>query len=50
MAAQAFQIPVEDEDDLDSGYGGDDTASETYSLRSSIREYVYENGRRYNSY
>jgi hypothetical protein len=50
MAALPIQIPVEDDDGLDSAYGGDDTASETHSLQSSVREYVYENGRRYNSY
>jgi len=37
-------------DDHDSTYGGDDLASETTSLRSSIFNHVYENGRRYNSY
>jgi hypothetical protein len=36
--------------DNDSTCGGDDTASETTSLRSHIAAYVYENGRRYHSY
>ncbi|KAF1815266.1 S-adenosyl-L-methionine-dependent methyltransferase [Eremomyces bilateralis CBS 781.70] len=34
--------------DLDSGFG--DTASETTSLASSVRNHQYENGRRYHSY
>jgi hypothetical protein len=50
MAAQVGQILVEDDDGLDSAYGGDDSVSETYTLQSSVREYIYANGRRYNSY
>lgn len=51
MAAEASQIPVEDDDVLDSAYGSaDDNGSETFTLQSSIKEYIYENGRRYNSY
>lgn len=50
MAAQATQILVEDDDGLDSAYGGGDIASETNTLQSSVREYIYANGRRYNSY
>jgi len=34
----------------DSTLGDDDNVSETMSLRSSIFEHVYENGRRYHSY
>ena len=36
--------------ETDSAIGDDDTASETESLRSSIFDHVYENGRRYHSY
>ena len=50
MATQPVQIHVEDDDGLDSAYGGDDSVSQTFSLRSSITDYIYENGRRYNSY
>lgn len=40
-----------DDDDADSSYGGeDDHQSQTTSLKSSITNYVYENGRRYHSY
>lgn len=35
--------------DIDSAYG-DDTESQTTSLKSSVTQYVYENGRRYHSY
>ena len=46
-----IQVPVADDDGLDSAYGDDDdNSSETFSLQSKIREYRYENGRRYNSY
>ncbi|QDS72871.1 hypothetical protein FKW77_007448 [Venturia effusa] len=34
----------------DSSYGDGDAASETTSLRSTVRSYIYENGRRYHSY
>ena len=34
----------------DSALGDDDAVSETTSLRSSVLEHVYENGRRYHSY
>lgn len=37
------------EHDTDSTFG-DDAASSTQSLRSSIWTYTYENGRRYHSY
>jgi hypothetical protein len=44
-------IPVDEAEDLDSAYGSiEDTASETHTLESSVRNYIYENGRRYNSY
>lgn len=36
--------------DRDSSYGESDAASETTSLRSAVRNYIYENGRRYHSY
>jgi hypothetical protein len=51
MATPNDQISVEDGSDLDSAYEvNNDNESETFTLQSSIREYVYENGRRYNSY
>lgn len=34
----------------DSTLGDDDNVSETMSLRSSVMEHVYENGRRYHSF
>ena len=50
MAEPVIAIPVDDEDGLDSAYGEGDSASETYSLLSAVTNYVYENGRRYQSY
>jgi hypothetical protein len=51
MATPNDQISVEDGSDLDSAYEvNNDNESETFTLQSGIREYVYENGRRYNSY
>jgi len=40
---------IEVDDETDSAYG-DDIASETTSLNSSILEHKYENGRTYHSY
>lgn len=34
----------------DDGYNIEDSVSELTSLRSSITDYVYENGRRYHAY
>ncbi|KAF2190951.1 S-adenosyl-L-methionine-dependent methyltransferase [Zopfia rhizophila CBS 207.26] len=42
--------PDTDETDRDSATGGDDIRSELTSLSSSITDYVYKNGRRYNAY
>ncbi|KIX97333.1 uncharacterized protein Z520_06785 [Fonsecaea multimorphosa CBS 102226] len=56
MASEAGEsiIPSEpdqgqEEQELDSAYG-EDTASETVSLTSSITKYRFENGRRYHAY
>ena len=50
MAAPEITIPVNDDEGLDSAYGEGDEASETHSLLSAVTNYVYENGRRYQSY
>lgn len=42
--------PISIDWDRDSSLGDDDAASETTSLRSSVFQHVYENGRRYNGY
>lgn len=42
--------PLAIDSDGDSTFGDEDAASETTSLRSSIFQHVYENGRRYHSY
>lgn len=34
----------------ESGYSSDDGGSVTTSVSSSVRDYVFENGRRYHSY
>lgn len=47
--AQATIPLVTDEDEDDSAYGGEGQ-SLTTSLASSIWEYHYENGRRYNAF
>jgi hypothetical protein len=49
MAEEAEQRIMVDWE-RDSALGDDDTASETTSLRSSVFNHVYENGRRYNGY
>ena len=38
------------EDDSDSAYGEGDAESDTTSLKSAVTNYIYENGRRYNSF
>lgn len=48
MADQTAQIAVDT--NPEEGYGIEDSASEITSLRSSINNYVYENGRRYHGF
>lgn len=50
MDSTPLEIIIDDNDDLDSTYGGSEAQSETHTVASSIWDYVYENGRRYNSY
>jgi hypothetical protein len=39
------------EDDVDSAYGGEDSeADTTTTLKSAVTNYIYDNGRRYNSF
>lgn len=47
--AQATIPVANDDDDNDSTYGGE-IQSLTTSLKSSIWDYHYENGRRYNAF
>lgn len=48
MTDQAAQIAVDT--NPEEGYDIEDSASEITSLRSSITNYVYENGRRYHGF
>ncbi|ERF70020.1 hypothetical protein EPUS_03572 [Endocarpon pusillum Z07020] len=46
----ATAAPLQVDDDVDSAIGDESDASDTTSLRSSIFNYHYENGRRYHAY
>ncbi|GME28113.1 sam dependent methyltransferase [Neofusicoccum parvum] len=47
---QGDHIPVDDIRDDDSSYGDNDVESATTSLKSSIMNYHFENGRRYSAF
>lgn len=49
MTEQLARIAI-DNSHSEDGYDVQDSASELTSLRSSIMDYVYENGRRYHAY
>lgn len=48
MADSSTQIAVDNY--TEDEWAAESTASETTSLRSSITDYVYDNGRRYHAY
>lgn len=51
-AAQAEGSIIVDSDDLgtDDGYGTDNNTTASTSLAESVRDYIYENGRRYHRF